>query len=146
MQAIPFLKSKSGQKFVTPATPTICTSPADFENAQGQPQRALAKSSQRWFGALGAMVFGELWSCKDWSAWWAETAVRVVRQGIEHIVRQESEHCASKEYCGPFEMIAEVAKYFAGPVWASSPYFVAINWAGASSAHKPTVGLSRPSW
>ena len=25
-----------------------------------------------------------------------------------------SEHCASKEYC-PYEMIAEVTKYFAGP-------------------------------
>ena len=43
-------------------------------------------------------------------------------------------------------MIAEVAKYSAGPVWASSSGFVAINRAGARSASKPTVRLSRPSW
>ena len=36
--------------------------------------------------------------------------------------------------------------YFAGPVWASSPCFVAINWAGAHSVCKPTVRLSRQSW
>ena len=27
---------------------------------------------QKWFGA---MMFGEVWSCIDWSAWWAEPDV-----------------------------------------------------------------------
>ena len=43
------------------------------------------------------------------------------------------------------EVSTVLQKCSAGPVWASSPGFVAINWAGASSACKPTVRRSRPS-
>ena len=43
--------------------------------------RMVASTLPRWFGA---MMFGELWSCIDWSAWWAEATVLVVRQGSEH--------------------------------------------------------------
>ena len=76
---------------------------------KGCSKGALAQLPERWFGA---MMFGELWSGKNWcacTAWWAEAAGRVVRQG--------SAHCASKEYCH-FDMIM-IAKYSAGSVWAS---------------------------
>ena len=59
--------------------------------------------SNRQKDDLIPMMFGELWSRKDWLGWWAETAVRV---------RQGSEHCTSKECC-PFDMNAEVANYYA---------------------------------
>ena len=115
MESITFYLSKSGQnlggaadtetKTRLQAIPTIVHPLQVLKMDNGGGKGALAQSPQRWFGA---MMLGELWSCIDWSAWWAEAAVSVVRQG--------SEHCASKEYY-PFNMIAEAAKYSAGPVW-----------------------------
>ena len=67
--------------------------------------RMVARTLQRWFDA---MMFGEVWSGIVWSAWWAEPAVRFVRQG--------SEHCASIEY------YPVVGRNFRCSSWLSYPF------------------------